>query len=250
MGQAEAPNSKIHNRNFPSRVKASTPLGTCLLVILRLADVFLQYNILRAWGAQAITFIGGSVASLAVDASSSNTILGLPPYYFGLTLCALGAAMKQIIWVTYTSEQEMPVVAALMIATFNTVFNSVNAMLSIWAWSSAATQQPLKSISFIVGATIFTIGILFEQISEIQRKNFKSDPENKGMPYAGGLFSIALNINYGGYTLWRAGYACLAAGFYWGGFIGIFFFYDFYARAIPILDKYCIERVSQASDIF
>ena len=131
-----------------------------------------------------------------------------------------------------------------MIGVFNTVFNSINSMLSLWAWSSAAVSEPLSSTSFVLGIALFSIGIFFEQFSEIQRKRFKSDPANKGKPFVGGLFFVALNINYGGYTLWRAGYAMVAAGWLWGAFIGVFFFYDFYARALPILDKYCIERVS------
>lgn len=49
-------------------------------------------------------------------------------------------------------------------------------------------------------------GILLELVSELQRKRFKDDPANKGKPYAGGLFSLARSINYGGYTLWRGGY--------------------------------------------
>ena len=163
-----------------------------------------------------------------------------------ILVCAFGASWKQIFWVLFTSEQECPVVAAIMIGVFNTVFNSINAMLSLWAWSSAAVAEPLSSTFFILGIALFSIGVFFEQYSEIQRKRFKSDPANKGKPFAGGLFSVALNINYGGYTLWRAGYAMVAAGWIWGGFIGVFFFYDFYARALPILDKYCIERVSSA----
>jgi hypothetical protein len=240
-----SPDSKVHNIDFPPRGKRSTPAGTTLLVVLRAADVVLQYMILSHWGPALLNLFGGHIA----EAGQNNTtgyFFGLQPYYFGILICAIGASWKQIFWVLFTSEQECPVQAAVMIGVFNTVFNSINAILSLWAWSSAAVSKPLSSTSFILGIALFSIGIFFEQFSEIQRKRFKSDPANKGKPFAGGLFSVALNINYGGYTLWRAGYAMVAAGWFWGGFIGVFFFYDFYARALPILDKYCIERVSTA----
>jgi steroid 5-alpha reductase family enzyme len=55
-----------------------------------------------------------------------------------------------------------------------------------------------------------------ELVSEIQRKFFKDRPENKGKPHGGGLFGLATNVNYGGYTLWRAGCACAASGPVWG----------------------------------
>ena len=244
--QSKSPDSKVHNIDFPPRGKRSTPAGTTLLVVLRTADVVLQFMILSRWGPALINLLGGKVTEVAQQ-NTTGDFLGLQPYYFGILICALGASWKQIFWVLFTSEQECPVMAAIMIGVFNTVFNSINAMLSLWAWSSAAVSEPLSSTFFILGIALFSIGIFFEQFSEIQRKRFKSDPANKGKPFAGGLFSVALNINYGGYTLWRAGYAMVAAGWLWGGFIGVFFFYDFYARALPILDKYCIERVSSAT---
>ncbi len=49
-----------------------------------------------------------------------------------------------------------------------------------------------------------------------------------------------------GYTLWRAGYACAAAGPVWGVATGALFFYDFATRALPSLDQYCTEKVSFA----
>nr|OQO15564.1 hypothetical protein B0A51_17649 [Rachicladosporium sp. CCFEE 5018] len=239
------PQSKVHNVDFPSRVKRSTPTGTILLVVLRLADIAWQYMLFSRWGRVPIEAAGGQISSVAQQ-NTTGAFLGLQPYYFGLLVCAIGASYKQIVWVIFTSEQECPPQAAIMIGVFNTVFNSINALLSLWSWSSAATNDPLGSTAFLLGAGLFGLGIFFEQVSEIQRKSFKSDPKNKGKPYAGGLFSIALNINYGGYTLWRAGYAMVAAGYFWGAFIGVFFFYDFYARALPILDKYCIERYGDA----
>ncbi|EEB94925.1 hypothetical protein MPER_06187, partial [Moniliophthora perniciosa FA553] len=43
-----------------------------------------------------------------------------------------------------------------------------------------------------------------------QRKRFKDDVRNVGKPYTGGLFGLARHINYGGYMLWRTGFAIAA----------------------------------------
>ena len=86
-------------------------------------------------------------------------------------------------------------------------------------------------------------------MSEIQRKRFKDKPENKGKLYGGGLFGLATNINYGGYTLWRTGYAVAAAGLPWGALTGALAFYDFSTRAIPVLDQYCTDRVRHSHTI-
>lgn len=76
----------------------------------------------------------------------------------------------------------------------------------------------------------------------MQRKLFKSQSKNRGRPYGGGLWAYATNINYGGYTLWRAGYAAVAGRLGWGGLVGAFVGSDFMKRAIPSMDRYCEER--------
>ena len=95
----------------------------------------------------------------------------------------------------------------------------------------------------MLGLGLYTVGIITEFASEVDRKRFKDKPENEGKPYGGGLWSWATNINYGGYTLWRTGYAVSAAGLPWGVAVGAWFLYDFTSRAIPSLDRYCTEKV-------
>ena len=143
--------------------------------------------------------------------------------------------------------------AALIIGAFATAFNTLNTMLSLWTLTSAAPQMATQSASIkdvitssptlMLGLGLYTVGIVTEFASEVDRKRFKDKPENKGKPYGGGLWSWATNINYGGFTLWRAGYAVAAAGLPWGAATGAFFFYDFSSRAIPSLDRYCTEKV-------
>ena len=96
----------------------------------------------------------------------------------------------------------------------------------------------------MLGLGLYTVGLVTEYASEVDRKRFKNKPENKGKPYGGGLWSWATHINYGGFMLWRAGNAVVAAGLPWGAAIGALFFYDFTTRSIPELDRYCTDRVS------
>ena len=239
---------------FASREKKPSPLGTSIFVGLRAADTVLQYSILqRGWGSQLIQSLGGSVVPFATPRDPAVAYFGLGPYPAILSALALGASTKHVAWILGISEQEMTAPAACMIGIFNTVLNTLNTMFSIWTITSAAPQMATQSASItdvitssptlMVGLGLFTVGLVTETASEVDRLWFKSKPENKGKPYGGGLWSWATNINYGGYMLWRAGYAMCAAGLPWGALVGGFFFYDFTSRAIPSLDKYCTDKV-------
>ncbi len=234
--------------------KQPSPLGTSIFVGLRAADAVLQFSILqRGWGSQLIQSLGGSVVPFATARDPTLAYLGLGPYPAILSALALGSSTKHIAWVLGISEMEMTPPAALLIGVFNSVFNTLNTMFSLWNLTSAAPQMASKSASIkdvvtssptlMLGLGLYTVGIITEFASEVDRKRFKDKPENKGKPYGGGLWSWATNVNYGGYTLWRAGYAVSAAGLPWGLVVGGWFFYDFTSRAIPSLDKYCTEKV-------
>lgn len=236
-----------------SREKKPSPLGTSIFVGLRAADTVLQYSILqRGWGSQLIQSLGGSVVPFATPRDPALAYFGLGPYPAILSALALGASTKHVAWVLGVSEQEMLPTGALMIGVFNSVVNTLNTMFSLWTITSAAPQMATQSASItdvitssptlMLGLGLYTVGIVTEFASELDRKRFKDKPENKGKPYGGGLWSWATNINYGGYTLWRAGYAVSAGGLPWGAFVGALFAYDFASRAIPSLDKYCTEK--------
>lgn len=231
-------------RDNVSRVKRFNWLGTSIFVGLRAGDVLLQQSLLqRGWAARLIQLAGGQPVGLDQVLNPATT--QLRPYYGIISLMALGSSVKQILTMLIVSEQDMPPASAFMIALFNTTFNSLNTVFSAWAVTS---QFPARSItespSVLLGVGFYSIGILAEMISELQRTYFKKDPANKGKPYAGGLFSLARHVNYGGYTIWRAAYACTSAGWPWGLVVGSFFFYDFATRGVPVLDKYLANRVS------
>lgn len=231
-------------RDNVSRVKRFNVLGTSIFVGLRAADVLLQQSLLqRGWASSLIQLVGGH--PVGVDLVLDPATAQLRPYYNIISMMALGSSVKQILTMVIVSEQDTPLASAIVIALFNTIFNSLNTVFSVWAATSQLpTQGITESPSVLLGVGFYTIGILTEMTSELQRTYFKKNPANKGKPYAGGLFSLARHINYGGYTIWRAAYAYTAAGWPWGLAAGSFFFFDFATRGVPVLDNYLANRVS------
>jgi steroid 5-alpha reductase family enzyme len=154
----------------------------------------------------------------------------------------IGSAVKQNIWLTALTGEPMNAKNATIVSAFNTVMNGLNNYAFLLTATSASTNSEFPQMPLIVGSTLYVTGILVELIAEIQRKQFKSDPKNKGKPYTGGLWALARHINYGAYTFWRAGYAVAAGGWIWGAIVGAFFFSDFANRGVPILNEYCEKR--------
>ncbi|KAI2670773.1 hypothetical protein CBS147355_9108 [Penicillium roqueforti] len=233
---------KLHDNL--SRVKAPSPFGRSIFVGLRLTDAVWQYAFLHnGWGSQLVHWLRGTPLPV-LDAANGQLNL----YYQLFVAMALGSGLKQAIHMALISEQELSPGLGFGIGFFNTVFNSTNILFSIWSRSSQAPISNtwlgmLSSPSVTIGVTTYTVGILTELLSELQRQKFKKDPANKGKPYGGGLFSLATNINYGAYTLWRGGFALASGGWAWGLFTFSFFFYDFVTRGVPVLDQYCTDRV-------
>ncbi|PYH90869.1 hypothetical protein BO71DRAFT_486738 [Aspergillus ellipticus CBS 707.79] len=171
-----------------SRRKNRSLAGRAIFVGIRALDVWWQHHFLtRGLASETIKQLGGQSiptnqilsSSSSSSSSSTTTITTLQPYYTLITLLSLGSSLKQIATMLLVSEQETPITSAITIAFFNTLFNSINTLRS--------------------------------------RTAFKKDPANKGKPYGDGLFSLATNINYGGYTVWRAGCALVTGGFAVGG---------------------------------
>ncbi|KAI9664273.1 MAG: hypothetical protein M1831_002452 [Alyxoria varia] len=232
-----------------------SPVGTATFVGLRLIDPFLQYGVLSPsfnLGAGLITALGG--ATITQSSLSSTGIgfldrLDLSPYRLALLGMATASSVKHAAWALFINNERVNPQFATMVGLFNSTFNSVNSLLFICALTSAAKnrsegpgREGWPGAPLVVGGTLFATGILTELISEIQRKIFKNNPNNKGKPYTGGLFGFARHINYTGYTLWRAGYALASTGWAGGLAVGTFFFYDFATRSIPMLNEYCENR--------
>ncbi|KAL8652098.1 MAG: hypothetical protein Q9210_002890, partial [Variospora velana] len=186
-------------RSLASREKRPSPFGTTLFVGLRAADAILQYHLLRHnWAHDAIRALHGvpttgvSSAGGGGGGGGGGGLLGLTPYGTIISALALGSSLKQIIFTTMISEQEMKPGPALLIAAFNTVFNTANTLLSAWTFSSVApTHLPpsasivdtvLASPALLAGVVLYAVGMAMELGAEVQRKRFKAKPENKGKP--------------------------------------------------------------------
>jgi hypothetical protein len=238
--------NKLHDN--VSRVKKFNVLGTATFIGLRSTDVALQYTLLHdGWASKLVQTLGGRSVKLAQLSSAGGS---LQPYYTIIAMMALGSSLKQIITMLVVSEQDTPVSSAIVISLFNTVFNSLNSLFSVWHVTSRSPPTAasiLESPSVIAGLGFYLVGISVELLSELQRTVFKKDPANKGKPYARGLFSLATHITYGAYTIWRASYAYTSGGGLWGFFVGLFFFYDFAHRGVPVLDEYLSQRVSASA---
>lgn len=137
---------------------------------------------------------------------------------------------------------------ALMACTFNTVMNALNVSMSLWGYASNAPGGRSGilwgSWTRALGLGMFCLGSFVETFAELQRKAFKDQPANKGKVYMGGFFGMARHINYGGYLVWRTGFAIFSGGLPWGAVVVSYFLWYFSNLGVPALDAYCSERVS------
>ena len=230
-------------------LKEPSPLGSTVFVGLRALDPVLQYGILKyGYGQQLLHKLGLQTLPAGLPTNTGVALidkLGLSPYRLILVSMATGSAVKQIWWLLAVSQEKFPPSSAVAVSAFNTIVNSLNNVLFTLTLTSASLSgsETFPQPPLVFGATLYISGMLIEIISEAQRAAFKARPENRGKPYTGGLWKHARHINYGGYALWRAGYAIAAGGWIWGSVIFGWHFYDFSQRGIPALNEYCAKRV-------
>ena len=220
--------SKSENPLFDRSIKNSCPIPRLIFCFLRAVDPYLQQLLIfNGYGYQILSKIGiGSVPS-----GPKGTVL---------VAMAAGCALKQIINMAFILETKMPASGVVMICIYNTVLNSLAGLSSL----IYPPSNELGALQY-VGISMFTVGLLTELISELQRKSFKDNPANKGKLYTGGLFSLARHINYGGYTLWRTGIA-LTSGNYWLAALQFtWHMVDFTKRGAPELGDYCNKKYGE-----
>ncbi|KAI9709455.1 MAG: hypothetical protein M1820_003215 [Bogoriella megaspora] len=242
---------EVSKRDYVERgVYQSSPLGTGIFVGLRAFDPFLQYGILRHnYGTPLLHRLGASVLPPGPPLITGISLLdklSLSPYRSILLAMSIGSALKQNYWVVGIQNEAMPPSGAITVSLFNTLANSINSFLFICsATSASANGEHFPQTPLLVGSALYVAGLTTELVSEIQRRNFKRKTENKGKVCDRGLWSWSRHINYGGYMLWRSGYALAAGGWVWGAFTAALATYDFVGRAIPVLDQYCEKRYGE-----
>ena len=208
--------------------KGSNPAPRLLFTVLRALDPYLQHLV-----------IFGGIGYQLLSKAGISTVPAGPK---GAVLVAMSAAcaVKQIINMTWILETQVPYIGMVLVSLYNTITNGLASLSAIHYGPSIELGIPQY-----VGISLFSVGLLTELISEIQRKRFKDNPANQGKNYSGGLFSLARHINYGGYTLWRTGLA-LTSGNYWLAALQfVWHTYDFSARAVPVLTDYCRNRYGE-----
>jgi protein-S-isoprenylcysteine O-methyltransferase Ste14 len=225
--------------------RRSTPLGAAVFVGLRALDGFILQRALQVLDPvpDLLNMLGYAAPPLppAGGAVLTSSDHNLTPFQAVIWAMSIGSAAKQIIWVVYIRKEPMDVGNAILISSYNTLLNSLNTM----AFALATVNPTWSERSMYIAVTLYATGILTELISELQRKSFKDNPKNDGKPYAGGLFGLARNINYFGYTIWRSAFALAGGGFIWAGLTCAALSCDFCFRAIPVLNDWCTKRYGE-----
>lgn len=248
------------NRDIIKRgVKRPNALGTATFIGLRALDPVLQYQILaHGLGTRFLAKLGLSTIPLSAAVVTRTGIrlidqLGLPLERLLLLGMAIGSAVKQIVWIAYSSEEEFPVTSAVMVSAYNTFCNTLNSLLFLAAATCAARWTKPFSVPVpgsrsrlsppvALGALLYVVGLALEAGSELQRKRFKDDPAHKGKLCREGLWSWARHINYGGYTMWRTGFALASGGWVAGGVVAVLQATSFKRGGMVDLDNYMSRR--------
>jgi steroid 5-alpha reductase family enzyme len=160
------------------------------------------------------------------------------------------ASLKQIFWLLAIGREELTPGASAAVGIFNGAFNSLNALLFLWSatspFSSFSTSLGLPlPAPMLAGAALFTLGIALETLPEIQRKRFKENPANKGKVCDAGVWGWVRHPNYGGYALWRTGYALAAGGLAFGLVMGAWQMWHFATDSVVFMDEYMQKRYGE-----
>lgn len=227
------------------------PAGSAIFIGLRTLDPFIQYQLLaNGYGASLLTKLG--LHALPSFGLLSLSHLPLPSQIL-LSMSAV-ATTKHVFWLLLLSKEEFTPALAGSVGIYNGLMNTINSLLLVATASSAALVTPsvqipgtLQSVSLpiAVGVALFTVGILTETVAEVQRKTFKDGPANKGKICTTGLWGWARHINYGGYALWRTGYALAAGSWPAAVVIAAWHAWTFGAMSIPEIDGYMGKRYAE-----
>lgn len=95
----------------------------------------------------------------------------------------------------------------------------------------------ILTVSFL----LYMTGSFLNSFSEIQRKSWKENEENRGKLYTQGLFSLSMHINYFGDVLLSTGMS-LATGNFYTFLIPLLMTLMFLSMHIPQLDAYLQKK--------
>jgi protein-S-isoprenylcysteine O-methyltransferase Ste14 len=271
-GSKTAPSSSSLGARNPQDViqrgiYKSNPLGTAAFIGLRALDPILQYKFLAGdWGTRLLSKLNISsiplydylVETTTVAGTKSVIIRYLPLPRLILLLMSAGSSLKQIYWLLGLSREELTPAAAVEVSLFNTVVNTLGSLLLLGTSTSASLSTPRITLPFsfnsatgtsmslplpiAIGSIMYITGMAIETLTERTRKKFKDDEANEGKICREGLWSKARHINYGGYTLWRSGYALAAGGWIPALGVAAFHIWHFVSRSTVYMSEYMQSR--------
>jgi len=174
-------------------------------------------------------------------------------------------------WITYAGTMSV-MLKMTMFLFLGITFIRLNAMMFIWLPRGISFKEALGNsfafglyyagfpllavygahyhfIFYVLAILFFFTGSVLNTTSELLRKKFKDDPNNKGKLYTGGLFHYAVHINYFGDFLWVLGFAFLTMNL-WALIIPTFLFVMFYFSYIPNADKYMSKKYGEAFETY
>lgn len=194
-----------------------------IVMILQLLLLGIAYSILFGTGAATLEKTLGWPSHSPIP-GRRYVVMGFSIIvFFRMTFTMLFLMQRRLPW---SEAMTLPFAFALYYIGFAVLVLPYNA--------------PLGPVDYF-GITIFLVGSLLNTVSEIQRKTFKSRPENKGRLYTNGLFSWSMHINFFGDIMWVAAYAIVSRN-PWSVVIVIFLVSLFVFYNVPKLDKYLAEK--------
>jgi protein-S-isoprenylcysteine O-methyltransferase Ste14 len=101
----------------------------------------------------------------------------------------------------------------------------------------------------VAGAALFLVGSYLNTTSEWQRTRWRRDPENAGKLFTGGLYRLAMHVNYFGDIVLFTGYAMITHR-PWAGIVPVLMFANFALFFVPKLDQHLAQKYGDQFDDF
>lgn len=208
--------------------------GPLLLGLGRLISIPLQHWVITA---HPLSRFG--VPRPPTDGVITLPLLGPHPQlstiFLGMTATLV---VKQNVWIWgYCKE-----LITTPFAFFGVVVPAIYEALSAVVFSGAASNPLWRPEFLYAGAAVHFLAAVTELVSELQRARFKSDPQNKGKLYKGGLFGVVRHPNYACNVVYGAAYGFAVGGPLYALFTGLFYWSNLTGSATPAKEKYLTER--------
>ena len=121
-------------------------------------------------------------------------------------------------------------------------------LVSFTYGAASSAGSPVTS-RLVLATFAYFAGSFLNTFSELQRKWWKSQPQNKGRCYTRGLFSLSRNVNYLGDIVLFAAWAD-ATDVWWNLWVPLVMTNTFVFHHIPDKEKYLAKRYEQDWPIY